>query len=302
MVQPPFLKPGNTIGITCPAGYMDYANAETCIRTLQQWGYEVMVGKTLGSKSKNYFSATDEDRCDELQAMLNDPRIDAILFGRGGYGLGRIIDRLDFSAFLEHPKWIVGFSDITVIHARLNRLGVASIHGPMAAAFNGAGFKNEYVQSLKTTLAGKKMTYSAEPCKYNRAGKTTGELAGGNLSLVAHLSGTPDALQTDGKILFLEDVGEYLYNIDRMLWQLKRSGVFNSLSGLILGGFTDLKNTTRPFGKKIDDLLHEIFAEYTFPVCFRFPVSHNKENVALKIGGVYEFSVTAKAVRLKEVG
>ena len=302
MVQPPFLKPGNTIGITCPAGYMDYANAETCIHTLQQWGYEVMVGKTLGSKSKNYFSGTDEDRCDELQAMLNDPGIDAILFGRGGYGLGRIIDQLDFSAVQERPKWIAGFSDITVIHARLNRLGIASIHGPMAAAFKGTGHRNEFVQSLKAVLAGKKMNYTAEPHQYNRTGKATGELVGGNLSLVAHLCGTPDALNTDGKILFLEDVGEYLYNVDRMLWQLKRNGLFNNLAGLVLGGFTDLKNTTRPFGKKIDDLLHELFAEFAFPVCYRFPVSHNKENVALKVGGIYQLSVSSKTVSLKDLG
>lgn len=301
MIQPPFLKPGNTIGITCPAGYMDYKNAETCIHTLQQWGYDVMVGKTLGSKSKNYFSAGDEDRCNELQAMLDDPGIDAILFGRGGYGLGRIIDRLDFTLFAEKPKWLIGFSDITVIHACLNRLGIASLHAPMAAAFNDGGFKNKYIQSLKLVLEGKKMLYETKPYPYNRTGKARAELVGGNLSLIAHLAGTPDALNTAGKILFLEDVGEYLYNVDRMLWQLKRNGAFNQLAGLVLGGFTDMKDTTRPFGKKTNDVLRDIFAEYNFPVCYRFPVSHDKENVALKSGGTYSLLVTPAKVQLKEV-
>lgn len=301
MISPAYLKQGDVIGITCPAGYMEYKNAETCIHTLQQWGYEVMVGKTMGSKSKNYFSGNDEDRCDELQAMLNDPGINAILCGRGGYGLGRIIDKLDFTQFLQHPKWVIGFSDITVIHARLSRLGIASLHAPMAAAFNENGFKNKYVQSLKTVLQGEKMHYSSRPFKNNRTGKATAELVGGNLSLLAHLCGTPDALQTDGKILFLEDVGEHLYNIDRMLWQLKRNGMFNNLAGVILGGFTDMKDTTRPFGKKTDDVLKDIFAEYKYPVCYRFPISHEKENLAVKIGGMYSLNVSKDSVELKEV-
>lgn len=301
MILPAYLKKGNTIGITCPAGYMEYKNAETCIRTLQQWGYEVMVGKTLGSKSKNYFSGTDNDRCDELQAMLDNPGIDAILCGRGGYGLGRIIDMLDFTQFRQNPKWVIGFSDITVIHARLARLGIASLHAPMAAAFNENGFKNKYVQSLKMVLQGEKMQYTSKPFKYNRTGKVTAELTGGNLSLVAHLCGTPDALKTDGKILFLEDIGEHLYNIDRMLWQLKRNGMFNNLAGLILGGFTDMKDTTRPFGKKTDEVLNDIFSEYKYPVCYRFPISHEKENVALKTGGRYQLNVSKDNVGLKEV-
>jgi muramoyltetrapeptide carboxypeptidase len=300
MIQPPFLKPRNSIGITCPAGYMEYKNAETAIHTLQKWGYDVMVGKTLGSKSKNYFSGTDETRTNELQAMLDDPGIDAILCGRGGYGLGRIIDALDFSEFVKKPKWIIGFSDITVLHARLNKLGIASIHGPMAAAFNNNGYKNSYIKSLKDVLEGKKMSYIAKPHPYNRAGKITGELVGGNLSLVAHLAGTKDALDAAGKILFLEDVGEYIYNVDRMLYQLKRNELFDALGGLVLGGFTDMKDTTRPFGKKINEVLKEMFSEYKFPVCYKFPVSHDKENVALKMGGTYTLSVTGNQVYLKE--
>jgi muramoyltetrapeptide carboxypeptidase len=171
----------------------------------------------------------------------------------------------------------------------------------MAAAFNQGGFKNRYVQSLKTMLEGKRIVYETKPYKYNRIGKAQGELVGGNLSLLAHLAGTPDALQTAGKILFLEDVGEYLYNVDRMLWQLKRNGVFEHLAGLVLGGFTDMKDTTRVFGKKTSEVLHEMFAGYTYPVCFRFPVSHEKENLALKVGGTYSLSVTKTKVQVKEL-
>ncbi|MEI8059737.1 MAG: LD-carboxypeptidase, partial [Ferruginibacter sp.] len=154
---PPYLKKGDTIGITCPAGFMQAAKAKTCITVLQQWGYQVMVGKTLGSKSENYFSASDEDRRDELQAMLDDKNINAILFGRGGYGMGRIIDQLDFSKFKKNPKWLIGFSDITVLHSHVySNLQIASLHAPMAAAFNHGAYKNEFIQSLRKAVTGKK--------------------------------------------------------------------------------------------------------------------------------------------------
>jgi muramoyltetrapeptide carboxypeptidase len=302
MKIPPYLKKNDTIGITCPAGYMAYEKATTCISTLQNWGYEVMVGKTLGSKSKTYFSGTDEERTNELQAMLDDDSIKAILFGRGGYGVGRIIEQLDFTKFKKNPKWIIGFSDITVLHNHINRnLKIATLHAPMAAAFNDGGHKNEYIISLKKAIEGKKATYTSKPHAFNCVGKSTGLLVGGNLSLVAHLIGTKSNLNTKGKILFLEDIGEQLYNVDRMLYQLKRSGMLSNLAGLVLGGFTDCKDTDRPFGKKIDTILKEIIGEVNYPVCYHFPVSHDKENYALKCGIVYELTVTNKTVRLKEV-
>jgi muramoyltetrapeptide carboxypeptidase len=297
---PPYLKTGDTIGITCPAGYMAKEKAQTCISILQQWGYEVLVGKTLGSSSDNYFSATDEERKDELQAMLDDENINAILCGRGGYGTGRIIDDLNFTLFKKKPKWIIGFSDITVLHCHLNRLKIAAIHAPMAAAFNDGEYKNEYVQSLYTMITGKKTIINvAHP--YNREGMATGELIGGNLALLTHLIGTPSEIDTTNKILFLEDIGEQLYNIDRMMHQLKRSGKLEKLAGLIFGGFTDVKDTERPFGKNVDELLKYIVDEYSYPVCFHFPVSHQKENYALKVGGTYEFKVSKKTVQLSEI-
>ena len=296
---PPYLKKGQTIGITCPAGYMAVEKAQACIHTLQSWGYEVMVGKTLGSESENYFSATDGDRRDELQAMLDDEGIHAILFGRGGYGVGRIIDQLNFSSFKKHPKWLIGFSDITIIHCHLNsRLKIASMHAPMAAAFNNG--ENEFIQSLQCAIIGKKAKYTCKPHLLNRTGKVEAELVGGNLSLLVNCIGTPSELQCKNKILFLEDIGEYIYHADRQMYQLKRAGKLDHLAGLIIGGFTDMKDTERPFGKPVYENICNLVSEYDYPVCFDFPVSHEKANYALKIGLRYEMMVNGKAVRLLE--
>ncbi len=301
MKIPPCLKKGDIIAITCPAGYMAKEKAQTCINVLQQWGYEVLVGKTLGSKSKTYFSGTDEERLHELQAMLDAPEVKAILFGRGGYGLGRIIDQLDFTAFRRNPKWLIGFSDITVLHAHVNHnYQIVTLHSPMAAAFNNGGYKQKYVQSLKHALAGKKTNYSCKTNRFNRIGTVTAELVGGNLSLLAHLTGTNSDLHTKGKILFLEDIGEQLYNIDRMMHQLKRSGKLDHLAGLIIGGFTDMKDTEPPFGKKVYEIIHDIIKSYNYPVCFGFPVSHNSQNYALKCGVTHQLRVTEAGVWLRE--
>jgi muramoyltetrapeptide carboxypeptidase len=285
MILPPYLQPNDTIAITCPAGYLPLEKAVTCIETLQAWGYRVQVGATLGAPSENYFSGTDDQRLAELQQMLDNPEIKAILCGRGGYGLTRIIDRIDLSRFKKEPKWIIGFSDITVLHTHIwSGHKIATLHAPMASAFNDGGADNEYVRSLRQALSGKTSTYSCLPHPFNRPGKVTGRLVGGNLSLLAHLTGTPSDIKTKGKILFLEDVGEYRYNIDRMFYQLKRSGKLDRLAGLILGGFTEIKDTTRPFGATVEEIIRDIVAEYDYPVCFGFPVSHEKENYALKIG------------------
>lgn len=298
---PPYLKKGDTIGITCPAGYMAKEKASSCIKALQQWGYEVLVGKTLGSKSKTYFSGTDEERLNEFQAMLDAPEIKAILCGRGGYGVGRIIDRLDFTAFKKNPKWIIGFSDITVFHAHINRnFNIATLHSPMAGAFNEGGYRNKYIKSIRAALEGEKANYSCRTNRFNHTGKATGELVGGNLALITHLIGTKSAYKTKGKILFIEDIGEQHYNIDRMLHQLKRSGSLNDLAALIIGKFTDMQDTERPFGKNVQTIIHELISEYKYPVCFGFPVSHDKENLALKVGCTYQLSVSKQTVQLKE--
>lgn len=300
-IIPPYLKPGDTIGIICPAGYMPFEKAQTCIETLTMWGFKVITGKTLGNQF-HYFSGTDEERLEDLQEMLDDKNIDAILCGRGGYGTGRIIDRLDFSKFVKRPKWIIGFSDITVLHCHLfSNFRIASLHAPMAAAFNDGEFKNQYIESLHDALVGKKANYITTGNSFDQEGKANGILVGGNLSLLVNMIGTSSDVKTKNKILFIEEVGEYIYSADRMMHQLKRSGKLDDLKGLIIGKFSEMKDTTIPFGQTVEEAIKDLVKEYDFPVCFDFPVSHEKENYALKIGVKYKLRVLQGKVELKEV-
>ncbi|MEZ5035197.1 MAG: LD-carboxypeptidase [Chitinophagaceae bacterium] len=301
ITNPPYLEKGDTIGMVCPAGYMEAKKVKTCIKTLKKWGFEVKVGTTVGGPSKTYFSGTDKERLEDLQSMMDDASVKAILCGRGGYGMGRIIEKIDFTNFKKHPKWLIGYSDITVFHAHLySNYYISSLHAPMAAAFQNKGHKNEYVLSLKDALMGKMARYKCEAHPFNRKGQAVGELVGGNLTLLAHIIGTGSDFQTDGKILFIEDVGEQKYNLDRMLYQLKRSGKFDKLAGLIVGGFSETKDTERPFGQKIYAIIKDKIEEYDYPVCFDFPVSHTDRNYALKMGAGYKLVVGRSKVRLEE--
>jgi muramoyltetrapeptide carboxypeptidase len=298
---PPYLQPGNTIALVCPSGYMALEKAQTCIDVLQQWGYKVKVGTTVGSQSANYFSGTDEERLVNFQQILDDDEVHAVLCARGGYGLTRIIDYINFKKFKKNPKWVIGYSDITVLHSHIyTNYGIATLHSPMAAAFNDGGFNNEYVQSLKHVLAGKRIKYECATHEFNKKGEAVGELVGGNLAMLAHMVGTQSDIKTKGKILFLEDVGEYLYNIDRMMRQLKRSGKLNKLAGLIIGGFSDTKDTDRPFGQTVYEIIQDVVKEYDYPVCFGFPVSHEKENYALMVGQGFKLKVGKSKVSLEE--
>lgn len=301
IVVPSYLKAGDTIGLVCPSGYMPLEKVQTAISVLKEWGFEVKVGATVGMQY-NYFSGRDEERLDDLQQMMDDDSVKAILCARGGYGLSRIIDKLSFKKFKKGPKWIVGYSDITVLHAHIySNYKIASLHSPMAGAFNDDEYTNEYVQSLRKALIGEKAEYKCTPHPFNRQGKTMGRLIGGNLSLLAHLAGTPSAFNPKNKILFIEDVGEYIYNIDRMLYQLKRAGMFDKLNGLIVGGFTEMKDTTIPFGQTVEEVIRDAVKEYDFPVCFGFPVGHTRENYALKVGVEFKFEVSTAASVLGEV-
>jgi muramoyltetrapeptide carboxypeptidase len=301
ITTPPYLGKGDVIGIVCPAGAMPVEKASECIRVLnEEWGFRTKVGKTLGT-AFHYFSATDEERLSDFQQMLDDDEVRAILCGRGGYGLGRIIDKIDFKKFKKNPKWIIGFSDISILHCHLySNYYISSIHAPMAAAFNDMGYINRFVQSLRAALEGKKAKYQCEPHEFNKKGEAIGEVVGGNLSLLVHLIGTELDLKTKGRILFLEDTGEYLYNIDRMMYQLNRSGKLSKLAGLIIGGFTDNKDTEMPFGQTAYEIIHDIVKEYDYPVCFGFPISHEKENYAIKVGVGYKLKVGKSKVVLEE--
>ncbi|MFT3948978.1 MAG: LD-carboxypeptidase [Agriterribacter sp.] len=299
---PAYLKKGDTVGITCPAGFMAYERIEICVKTLEQWGYKVKVGSTLYSTSDNYFSGTDAERLADFQQMLDDDSVNAILCGRGGYGTGRIIEAIDFKKFRKKPKWIIGFSDITILHTHIfSNYNTATLHAPMAGAFADTGVDSKAIQSLKAALTGKPAKYSIKSSPYNKPGEVTGSLIGGNLALLAHVVGSSSDINTKNKILFIEDTGEYLYNIDRMLYQLKQGGKLKHLAGLVVGGFTDMKDTQRPFGKTIYELISDVIKEYNYPVCFDFPVSHSNENYALKTGVKWGLKVTDKKTVLKEI-
>jgi len=300
MQFPPFLQAGDTIGITCPSGFLPFSKTVFAKQTLMEWGFKIFTGATVG-REYFYFSDTDERRLADLQAQLDDPEIKAIMMGRGGYGMSRIIDDLDFTKFRKNPKWIIGFSDITVLHSHIqSNFGIATLHGPMCGAFKGIQPEPTHLIALKKALTGEAIEYPVPLSAYNRSGMASGILIGGNLAILAHLTGSVSQLNTEGKILFIEDIGEYLYNVDRMLLNLKRAGMLDNLAGLVCGGFTDLLDTERPFGKDIQALIMDIVKEYDYPVCFDFPAGHLAINYTLCLGKAYELTVAEQNVQLRE--
>jgi muramoyltetrapeptide carboxypeptidase len=301
-ILPPYLKSGDTIGIVCPSGYMAAERILACVTTLKSWGFRVKIGKTVGGDSVNYFSGTDAQRLEDLQDMLDDENIAAILFGRGGYGLSRIIDQISFKKFRKYPKWVLGYSDITLLHAHIySNYEIATGHSPMAGAFGEAGPDDPYIHSIRELLTGGKSEYICDPHPFNRRGEAEAVLMGGNLTLLAHAIGGSSDFKTKGLILFIEDIGEYLYNMDRMLYQLKAAGKFNKPAALLIGNFTDMKDTERPFGKDGYEIIRDILEPYDFPVCYGFPVGHVKENYALKCGAEFRLKIGKEKVILEEV-
>jgi muramoyltetrapeptide carboxypeptidase len=302
---PPYLQPGDTIGITSPASYISLDEVKPSVQLMESWGFKVEIGKSVGQKDFTY-GGTDAERAADLQQMLDNPNIKAIMCARGGYGVVRIIDQLNFKQFAKQPKWVIGFSDITVLHCHINRhFGIATLHSKMCNSFPSDWTKAEPVQvstinSIKQALLGEEMSYTAPSATSNRTGKAEAELVGGNLSMIATLSGTVSQLETKGKILFIEDTDEYLYSIDRMFWNLKRAGLLSQLAGLVIGGFKLKPDTTGDeFGKTIYDIVTEKVKEYDYPVCFDFPVGHQRNNVALKCSVPHVLEVTAEGTTLR---
>ena len=303
---PPYLKPGDTIGITCPAGYMTQAEIQPAVQVLRSWGFNLHVGKTVGLRDF-IFGGTDAERLADFQQMLDDPTIQAIMCARGGYGCVRIIDQIDWRKFVVAPKWIIGFSDITVLHAQLNhRYHIASIHSKMCNSFpehpeEAEKGQWESILSIQTALSGHAVEYPVVYDSSNRRGSGLGILAGGNCKTIESLAGSDSDLRTDGMILFLEDAGEYLYSIDRMFYNLKRSGKLANLNGLLIGGFrVKPDDPGDEFGRSVYNIVMGQVAEFNYPVCFNFPVGHQKSNYALKCGVRHELQITDDRVVFRE--
>jgi len=299
MIFPPYLKPGDRIRIVSPAGKVQKDKVFPGIELLQDEGYEVIVGNHIFDKHFQY-AGTDRQRAADLQEAINDPQTKAIICARGGYGTIRIIEKVDFSPLLKNPKWIVGFSDVTVLHAVLNKLGLASIHGAMPAFFldNNKPTKSFYSLIQLLTTGRSKIETIAQ--SVNRPGVCSGELVGGNLSLIYSLQGTPWQLETSGKILIIEDLSEYFYHLDRMMQNLRLAGQLKNLAGLVVGGFTDMKDNDNPFGKSASEIIQEAVQDYNFPVCFDFPVGHISKNLALMFGSAYQLEVAEKCSLIRQ--
>jgi muramoyltetrapeptide carboxypeptidase len=298
MTHPPYLTKGSTVGITCPAGYVSATRVAYAVTTLQEKGYKVIIGDTVGSEY-HYFSGNDDARLQDLQCMLDDEGIDAILMGRGGYGMSRIIDKLDFTRFKQKPKWICGFSDITVLHNHIHAtLGIATMHSPMCGAFKPETISTDYINNFFDAISGKDLMYYAPTSTFNRTGNAEALLTGGNLAILAHLTGSASEADTAGKILFIEDIGEHLYNVDRLLLNLRRAGKLDKLAGLVVGSFTELQDTERPFGQTVNEIIWDKVKEYDYPVCFNFPCGHQDVNFTLTMGMQHKLSVTKEGSTL----
>lgn len=276
----PFLKIGDKIAIVACSGKVNIDRIQPGIEILKTWGLDVIIGKHVFS-DYHQFSGTDEQRAEDLQLALNDDSIKAVIIARGGYGAIRIIDKIDFTKFKKSPKWVIGYSDITVLHSHIHNLGFESIHATMPVNFTKDA---EATESLRKALFGETLNYAVKTNSFNRTGKAEGQLVGGNLSLLYALTGSVSDINTDGKILFIEDLNEYLYHLDRMMMNLKRSGKLNNLKGLIVGGMTDMKDNDVPFGKIVEEIILDAVKEYNYPVCFDFPAGHIDRNLALYFG------------------
>jgi len=296
MIRPNFLVPGDTIAIVSTARKVLKKELEPAIVLLKNWGLHVILGKTIEAED-HQFAGNDELRASDFQEMLDNPNIKAIWGARGGYGTVRIIDQLDFSIFKKNPKWVIGYSDITVLHAHIHGMNIETLHAQMPVDIEN---KTEASRaSIQQVLFGEPYCISYNSSNpHTKHGSVKGELVGGNLSILYSLCGSPSAINTNGKILFIEDLDEYLYHIDRMLLNLKRNGMFDKISGLIVGGMSQMNDNTIPFGKTPEEMILEICREYDFPIAFNFPAGHVRDNRALILGREVILEVKSKNVTL----
>ena len=296
MIIPPFLKAGDTVALVCTARKFFPEDTKPAIDLLESWGLNVKLGATIGLDNFQ-LGGTDNERAADFQAQIDDENVQAIWCARGGYGTVRIIDSLDFTKFKKHPKWIMGFSDVTVLHSQLNVERVASLHSIMP--FTVPTAPDEVKETIRKALFCETLSYSIPSKSYDVKGTASGELVGGNISILYSLLGSKSAIDTKDKILFIEDLDEYLYHIDRMMYNLKRNGYFEQVKGIIVGSMADMHDNEIPFGQNEVQIITEIAKDFSIPIAFQFPAGHQSDNRTLILGEQVDFEVNEKEIKLK---
>jgi muramoyltetrapeptide carboxypeptidase len=298
--KPAFLRPGDEIRIISPASVVEKEYIKKTTRSIENLGYKVTWGKHTFA-ALHQFAGRDKKRINDAQQALDEKDIKAVFCARGGYGSIRIIDKLDFSSFIQNPKWIVGFSDITVFHSLLNcQYNIPSIHSPMPVNYGSPSF-NQNLNQLNDLLQGRLNDIQFESNSLNRSGKVTGKLVGGNLSILYSLQSTPYQIETKDNILFIEDVGEQLYHLDRMLNNFRLSGKLDKIKGLIVGGLTEMKDKKRPFGKSAEEIVFSAAEKYHYPIAFNFPAGHTQNNVPFLLGTEIELKVENNSTSIRYI-
>ena len=293
--MPPTLKKGDTVAIIATARKIDASTLQPGIKLLESWGLKVILGKTIG-KAQNQLAGADWQRATDLQEMMDDPSVKAIWAAKGGYGTVKIVDRVDFSKFKQNPKWIIGFSDVTVLHSHMNKLGFETLHAMMAISAPSATTAAK--ESLRKVLFGEKLLYTIPHHDFNKLGQAKGELVGGNLSVLYSIQGSVSEVDFKDKILFLEDLDEYLYHIDRMMTNLKRNGSLKNVRGIIIGGMTSMNDNDIAWGKNALEIIQEAVKDLNIPVAYNFPGGHIKDNRALIMGGIITLEVTENETKV----
>ncbi|WP_258848538.1 LD-carboxypeptidase [Polaribacter sp. WD7] len=300
-IKPPYLQKGDSIVILAPAGILKPSRKLVILKAkklAESWGLHVALGKNM-FQQEHHFSGTDAERAADFQQALNNTNIKAIWAARGGYGSVRILDKLAYSQFLKHPKWIIGYSDITAFHNHIHNLGVETIHGMMATSLEGNPQEIiETISSFKSALFGEKLSYTITSSKYNRKGEVSGQIIGGNLAILTSMLGSKSQLNTDGKILFIEEIGEYKYSIDRMLQSLKRAGYFKNVNAVIVGNMSSIKKNSTKWGSSIEQLILDVLPN-NIPVIFDFPAGHEADNRSLIFGRRAQLSINENEVTLE---
>lgn len=284
MIIPPYLKAGDTVAIAAPARKVSEQEIQPAVRFLREAGFKVYYDDRLFAQC-HQFAGDEAVRAGYIQELLDNPEVKAVWFARGGYGSARIIDMLNFTTFQQHPKWLVGYSDVTVFHAHVHqRYGIATLHGTMPINVHDGEFSHEANQTLLEALTGHSLSYEIQAHPLSRVGEFSAPVVGGNLSIIYSIMGSPSELDTDGKVLFIEDLDEYLYHIDRMMTNLDRSGKLRNLAGLVVGYLSDMHDNTIPYGKEAEEIMAEHCQKYNFPVIFNFPAGHEAMNKAIRMG------------------